>query len=41
MTEQSRQQAIMGVDPGEPLGDPVYLQKLPPKEQERIATIKN
>ena len=31
MSEQSRQEAIMGVDPDEPLGDPNYLEKLPPK----------
>ena len=27
MSEQSRQQAIMGVDPDEPMADPVWLSK--------------
>ena len=41
MSEQSRQQAIMGVDPDEPFGDPNYIAKLPPAEKERIETIKS
>ena len=41
MSAQSRQQAIMGIDPEEPMGDPDELAKLPPKEQETIANVAN
>ena len=41
MSEQSRQQAIMGVDPDEPLGDPEYLEKMPPKEKEKLDSVKS